>query len=285
MLKQAGAEVIVSPNSNEALLKEGLRHCFSDFCLPVKAYLGHVASLRDSVDYIFVPRYVSVEQDAFMCPKFLGLPDVVRASFTRLPELISPQYHLKDGGEERAAKLFTKGLAKGLGIGRRQAAEAFQAYTAQPDDVYESAPVQDGINIAVLGRPYLVFDDQLSSRVIRTLQSFGVHVVYGPSSDEEIEQTMGSLIKRVYWSMGKDIVAEAERAFCDPRVTGVVHMVNATCGPDSFATEVIKPIQKRYGKPYMVVTVDEHTSDVGIQTRLEAFIDMMQAAPAIRKSP
>ncbi len=112
----------------------------------------------------------------------------------------------------------------------------------------------------------------------RSLRSTGINVVYGPPEPEEMERTMGSLIKRVYWSMGKEIVAEAERYFADPRVSGVVHLVNATCGPDSFATEVIKPFQERYRKPYMIITIDEHSSDVGIQTRLEAFIDMMQVA-------
>jgi predicted nucleotide-binding protein (sugar kinase/HSP70/actin superfamily) len=27
-------------------------------------------------------------------------------------------------------------------------------------------------------------------------------------------------------------------------------------------------------KPYLSVTIDEHTSDVGLQTRIEAFLDM-----------
>jgi len=278
LLRHAGVEVIVSPHTNVGVLKDGLNHCYSDFCLPIKAMLGHVAALRDSVDYLFIPRYISVEQDAFMCPKFLGLPDVVRSSFHNLPPLISPSYHFKDGGPEKAAEVFARELAGALGIKRKAAREAFAAYEAEAEDEWMSPPAEGSLNIAIIGRPYLIFDDHLSARVARTLRSSGVNVVYGLPGHEETERTMASLIKRVYWSMGKEIVAEAELYFRDPRVAGVVHMVNATCGPDSFATEVIKPVQQRYGKPYMVITVDEHSSDVGIQTRLEAFMDMMQVA-------
>ncbi|MBI5846758.1 MAG: hypothetical protein HZB31_02180 [Nitrospirae bacterium] len=57
---ELGCEVITSPETHADILKEGLRHAIGDFCLPVKTFLGHVALLKDNVDLLFIPRYVSV---------------------------------------------------------------------------------------------------------------------------------------------------------------------------------------------------------------------------------
>src|SRR3990172_5044643 len=104
LFRDLGCEVIVSPETHAGLLRDGIRRSVSDLCLPVKIFLGHVECLKDSVDFLFVPRYISVEDDAFMCPKLIGLPDMVRACFSHLPPLLDPQYHKKrDGGRTPAA--------------------------------------------------------------------------------------------------------------------------------------------------------------------------------------
>lgn len=274
-----GFQVITSPPTNAGILKQGLGHSYSDFCLPIKSMLGHIDSLRDRADYLFIPRYISVEPDAFMCPKFLGLPDVVKASFTRLPALISPNFNIKEGpGANR--KGFCASVARTVCLKSKTVEEAFDSAFALSEDVHEMPLKDDGFNIAIIGRPYLVFDDHLNGGIIRTLNHLGANAHCREPHESEIKRTMSKLIKPVYWSMGRELVAMADSYFNDPRIDGIVHMINATCGPDAFTTEVIKGVRKGNNKPYMAITIDEHTSTVGIQTRLEAFIDMMGMAGA-----
>lgn len=92
-----GFEVITSPMTTEAMLREGIRHSVSDLCLPVKSFFGHVFYLKEEVDCLFVPRYISIEKDAFMCPKCIGLPDVLKAVFPNLPKTLSPVLNVKEG--------------------------------------------------------------------------------------------------------------------------------------------------------------------------------------------
>jgi len=267
-----GFEVVTSPQTSEAILKEGLMRSVSDICLPVKAMLGHVENLKDRVDFLFIPRYVSIEKDAYMCPKFIGLPDVVRASFENLPPVIDPVYNFKEGNAER---LFFKSLSKALALPVGALKDAFSMAESSTAKTAEPHPGKGRLSIGVVGRPYLVLDEYLSKGIVRSLGELGVNVLYGEPSPTEVAECMDSLPKWIYWSMGKETVASAYMYFKDSGVDGIINISNATCGPDSFTGEVIKRFNEGRPKPYMSLSMDEHTADAGIQTRLEAFIDMM----------
>lgn len=104
-------EVITSPMTTEGILRDGIRHSVSDLCLSVKSFFGHVYHLKDEVDCLFIPRYVSVEKDAYMCPKILGLPDMVKAVFLNLPKILSPKFNIKEG-KEKTIDEFTMTIAR-----------------------------------------------------------------------------------------------------------------------------------------------------------------------------
>ena len=61
--------------------------CVDEACLPVKAFFGHVAYLAGKADALFVPRFVSIEHGAFICPKLMGLPDMIRARVPGAPTI------------------------------------------------------------------------------------------------------------------------------------------------------------------------------------------------------
>ena len=59
-------------------------------------------------------------------------------------------------------------------------------------------------------------------------------------------------------------------------VDGVIALVAFGCGPDSLMISVVQHHANRLGKPFMTLTLDEHASETGLLTRLEAFLDMIQ---------
>jgi predicted nucleotide-binding protein (sugar kinase/HSP70/actin superfamily) len=59
----------------------------------------------------------------------------------------------------------------------------------------------------------------------------------------------------------------------DPRLSGI-YITNFGCGPDSFIQHFFK--DRMRGKPYLEIEIDEHSSDVGAITRLEAFLDSLK---------
>lgn len=92
---QLGVSVRVSGPTERKHLETAQGLTRSDLCLPVKVFLEHVARLKDQVGWLLLPRMISVSSDAFMCPKVLGLTDMVRNVFPRLPRLLDPRINVK----------------------------------------------------------------------------------------------------------------------------------------------------------------------------------------------
>ena len=60
-------------------------------------------------------------------------------------------------------------------------------------------------------------------------------------------------------------------------VDGLIFLSSFACGIDSFILELLHRYnQRRYRVPCTLITVDEHTGHAGFNTRLEAFIDMIE---------
>jgi predicted nucleotide-binding protein (sugar kinase/HSP70/actin superfamily) len=98
-LNAFGIEVVTSPETTEGILSDVIKHSVCDLCLSVKAFFGHVLALKDNVDCLFIPRVIRVEPDAFLCPKFLGLPDMVRAAIRNRPRIIDTEFNIKEKTE------------------------------------------------------------------------------------------------------------------------------------------------------------------------------------------
>ena len=57
---------------------------------------------------------------------------------------------------------------------------------------------------------------------------------------------------------------------------GVIHIYPLTCMPEIIAQCTFDEVQKKYGIPVMTLIIDEMTGEAGYNTRLEAFVDMLE---------
>ena len=76
--EELGAEIVVSPPTTQAMLAEGCSRVVADTCLPVKVFCGHVLTLVDKCDCIFVPAIRSVKSKVYNCSKLLGLLSIIK---------------------------------------------------------------------------------------------------------------------------------------------------------------------------------------------------------------
>ena len=65
------------------------------------------------------------------------------------------------------------------------------------------------------------------------------------------------------------------RECAERRFDGLVHIKSASCTPEIDVMPVLQTISADYKIPVLYLTYDAQTSDVGLQTRLEAFYDMI----------
>ncbi|KKM08861.1 hypothetical protein SY88_22445 [Clostridiales bacterium PH28_bin88] len=293
-----GAEVITSPPTNKGIVDGGVRRAVDEACLPVKIFYGHVAELAGRVDYLFVPRLAAVENKAFICPKLMGLPDMLRAGIPDLPPMIDVTVDLSRQRERLQQSVDEVG--RYLTIDRREIHRAWELALVQyrqfretvkqgvlPSEAVEginqaaiTAGMEEGASsprIAVLGHGYNLYDRHTSLDLIQKLRRLGAQVVTSDMLPREmVEKEASRLPKRMFWTLGKGIVGGAYHFLQRPGIRGIIHLASFGCGPDSLVGDLVERIIRRDGRvPFMLLTVDEHTGEAGVNTRLEAFMDMI----------
>lgn len=117
---------IISDITSRELLDRGVKKSLSELCVPIKVMIGHVLNLdQKDLDYIFLPRFRSLRKDIVLCPKFLGLPDMVRHSLPGLKaEIIADQIDSKN--DDIAQFSNHRQLAEKLDISKRKMKKALK---------------------------------------------------------------------------------------------------------------------------------------------------------------
>lgn len=124
LFSELNLETVISDNTSRELLDQGVKKSLSEICVPIKVIIGHILNLdQKDVDYIFLPRFRSLRKDVVLCPKFLGLPDMVSHSLPSLKtELVIDQ--IDDTSDNIAHYSNHKKLAKKLNISKKEMKQA-----------------------------------------------------------------------------------------------------------------------------------------------------------------
>ena len=78
-----------------------------------------------------------------------------------------------------------------------------------------------------------------------------------------------------YWTYENE-VAGAGGYYLDGDIDGVIGLMAFGCGPDSLLMDMVRRYSvETKSAPFMCLTLEEHTAEAGIVTRLEAFTDMI----------
>lgn len=301
--EELGQEVIVSPPTSRDMLDKGVREAVNDACIPIKLYHGHAAYLTDKVDYIFCPRLVSVRKHGdfgteTFCPKFLGLPDMVRLAIKNLPEIIDVRVDLKQGKDELFNVCSRVGeiLAQSGADIKRAYKEAIKADERFKKLLYQSltpveameiifdhkqkkpqCPVTD-LSIAVVGYPYVIYDAYINAGLLNMLQKEKVRVyTQDMLSDKTLNRQARNLPKSMFWYFSNRAVYGVLHFMQQKDIDGIIHITAFACGPDSVVDRLMEIESRRHNRtPYLAIAVDEHTGEAGLRTRVEAFLDMLR---------
>ncbi|MDD2585402.1 MAG: acyl-CoA dehydratase activase-related protein [Syntrophomonadaceae bacterium] len=289
-----GAEVVTSPATNRLIVDAGIQKAVDETCLPIKVYFGHVFQLcQQNLDYIFIPRLVSIEAKSYICPKFMGVPDMIKATIPGLPPVIDIVIDLSKTDKLlkkdifQLGRLFTRdnkairnAYKKGLQEYYFCRALAGQGYTmSEAIQVWEGTS-QDitgeyDLNLGLLGHGYSLYDENISMNIVNKVRAMGCRVHLPETCDRKsIEAEAATIPKRVFWTLGRKMVGSALHMDKRKDIDGMIYVACFGCGPDSLIGEIIE--RKIKNKPFMLITIDEHTGEGGLVTRLEAFCDMLR---------
>lgn len=302
-LEELGARVVTSAQTTKETLDAGVATAVTDACVPIKVMHGHVMELvRRGVDYLFLPRVVCTNGRTVYCPKFLGLPDMVRSSVGSLPKMIDVRVDLRRGRAEASRVALLVGRLFTNQTGRvRRAWTVARAELARYKEILRggvdpemamglartgasptSVPLADALaplRLAVIGYPYVLHDPFLNLNLLKKLQALGVTPLTSQMvSEEDLAAQRAKLHKDLFWTYSDEAVSAAYHYLERPdEVDGLIHLTAFGCGPDSMVDKMIElRARECRAVPFMSLMIDEHTGEAGLSTRLEAFADMLR---------
>ena len=270
---ELGAEIIVSEDTNKSILDAGVKYCVDDACLPVKVFHGHVDSIKDKCDVMVIPRIMQLWKNEYICPKFCGLPEMVINSIDKLPLTNTEPIYATS---KKKLYAWAKTSGKFLSKNNYQIKRAFiNALKAQEN--YETGIDDSGyeINAALIGHPYNIYDSYLNMNLINKMNSLGMGAKTAEFTGEDIlYREAENLYKRPFWTFVRENYGFAVSAARGKTADGIIYVSSFNCGTDSVIIELIKNTVP--GFPLLILKIDEHTGEAGIDTRLEAFRDMLE---------
>ncbi|ABW19688.1 acyl-CoA dehydratase activase-related protein [Alkaliphilus oremlandii] len=289
--EELGAQVILSKATNKHILDQGVKNTVDEACLPVKIFNGHVMDLKDRVDYIFLPKMMSVYEREYICPKFSGLPEMVAHSIKDLPPLIDVEINFNKSRKNLDETIYQFGyyVTKDHGRIKRAYVKALESYAKYKDTIRRGYLPMDGElkdykvsearkKIAVVGHTYNLYDSYSSMNLLKKLNENHMEIIVPEMLDfSVINKYAGELDKKMFWSFGRKLLGTAMYLADNKGVDGVIYLSSFGCGIDSIIQDLFERKSRREGKiPFLLLTIDEHTGEAGINTRIEAFLDMIE---------
>jgi len=267
-LTELGFDVKVSAKTTKQTLERGLGKVSSEVCLPIKIIAGHIEELKDSVDYLFLPRLVWLRDQLYACPKMIGIPDLARITVPRTCRVVAPMIkgnfvlpHLRAGMElvNNPVRVWQAWL---------KSRHLLRTKTSLPD-----FPV-DVRKVALVSHFYNLGDQYVAQDITGTLTKAGLRIYSKEDLPASILAGQEGLAKSIRWVYERELY-NAFRYYSD-KVDGICAIVSFGCGPDSLVTELMQQEARNLKVPFTQLVIDEHTGKAGIVTRLEAFVEMVK---------
>ena len=274
----------------------GIEQRNAAFCYPAELAHGFFHSLikaETPPDYIFLPHFKSIplsngNRSSQVCPLVQGETFYLQSTFReRLKKLeqkgtrvLAPLLDLNQGLEKARHPLLK--TAERMGVSRRDANLAFDMAVDQQNRcladmkrrgnqalaALEKDPNQ--IGVVIFSRPYNGLVDEAHMGIPAKFASRGILVI--PLDFLSFEKEKAK--RHMYWGMGQMIMKAARLVKRHPQLFGTF-ITNFSCGPDSFIIGYFRTLMGQ--KPSLTLELDSHTADAGLDTRIDAFLDIVSA--------
>lgn len=140
------------------------------------------------------------------------------------------------------------------------------------------------IRVGIVGEFFTVMDANANRSIEKKLVDMGVQVerwmnVTNRMFNHNDKNLMADIQKYCTYEMGPTSTANiwATKKYVQAGFDGIIHIKSAHCTPEIDVVPILRTVCNEYKTPFITLTFDSQTSDVGIMTRLEAFFDMMLA--------
>ena len=273
--ERLNCHIVLSPESSKEILDIGTKYSIDEACLSSKIYLGHVFSLVDKCDYLLVPRIENYGKKEKVCVKFNALYDIVKNIFPN-QQIIT--YNI----EKNRLKNELFGFIKmGLKI-NKNILKVIISYIIAKRKAKEQEKIKEitqnrklnnnKIKILIVSHPYNIYDKYLANNIINYLNNNDIQIIYADKLNKKTAVAYSKdLSNTLYWTYSKEIIGSVN--YYKEIYDGVIFLTTFPCGVDSLVNELVI---RKIPKPTLNIILDSSNSEIGLETRLESFIDILK---------
>lgn len=275
-----GVKVVLSEKTNKKIFDDGIKNTVDEACIPIKLFHGHVMDIKTQVDYLFIPRIKSIAKGEYICPKFCGLPEMIKHSIKDLPTIISTEINLFKSTKNikktvcEVGKYFSDDEKRILSSYEK----AYLKYKSDKKIMQNKRNTENNKKVMIMGHPYHLYDVYLNMNALEKIEAKEVDVVTPEMIDVKfINEYAKKFEGNLYWTFARKLIGTTMYLVDRKNVDGVIYISTFGCGVDSVVGDIVeKYIRRKSNIPFMLLTLDEHSGEAGINTRIEAFIDMVK---------
>jgi len=285
-LNALDARVVLTSQTNNAIMDQAIELSYTDSCFPMKLLHGHAAMHKDT-DYILYPCAIRLgrkdgdESQQYSCPLVQASPFIIRNVLDLGERLLIPILDFSRGDDDVIKNLAD--VAMKIGFSRKKGKEAalagiesqrrFEAdQAALGSELLEQLHQSGQLGVVLFARSYMSQDAGANLGIAEKLAQLGVVPI--PLDFLPLKSVNAKdYSDRPYWFYENKYIAGADITASDPQLYGL-WLSNFGCGPNSFIIHIVEDIMG--GKPLGQLEIDEHAAEAGIVTRLEAFVDTIQ---------
>ena len=277
----------------DKVLDEGVEREQTALCFPGQISHGLFEDLLlKKPDYIFVPNVLEMDAEEkkyqridFNCTCIFvsGEPYLLKEAFREYDfedKLISPILNFGNGIESDKEKFYEIGEKLGI-TDKNKIERAFQTALKKQNEYYAElkrigsefinflGENPDEYAIVLVGRPYNAFAENANKGIPRKFASRGVYVL----PYEMLDYSQETIDDDMYWEGGKKILRSAKVIKKQPNLFAT-YISNFSCAPDSILVTMFRRIMGT--KPSLTLELDSHSADAGINTRIDAALDIIK---------
>lgn len=279
LINELGYTVVLSDYS-----KPGNAKTNAPICYPCEIAHGAVFDLiNKGVDHIFVPYFIEFEAQpsfnrAYVCPSTASLPDLIRAAFTDdAHRILSPLINLSSTMIKTTENEMTA-LGKRLGIKKQKAIDAFRTalahytrfcthYKKLGKHILDQMKNEPAVILA--GRPYTTCSSDVNLALPRKIVSRGYHALPADMIPPGFENSYPDNV----WGFTAQVAHAISWAKAHPNVY-ICLLSSFSCIPDASVLHLIR--KELSGNAFCYLEMDSHTAHAGIETRIGAFLDIIE---------
>lgn len=267
-------ELIISPKTNKKIIENGNKYSSDEMCVSLKNYIGHVHYLLDKCDYILVPRIANYGIDNQTCTNFLAAYDIVNNIFNIKILNYNVNLDNKETEENGLVKIVTE-----FGYSKEYAKKVYKN-ALKKVNLKKDKLIKENIKklnsektkVLILGHPYNIYDNLIGKDIIKYLENNNVEIIYSDLFHNDITNNLSKKLSySLYFKFNKENIGSIP--LIEDKVNGIIFLSTFPCGPDSLVNELVF---RKIKIPYLNLIIDDIDGLVGIETRLESFIDIIE---------